>query len=207
MQGYMAEIRCFAGDFAPKTWALCYGQTMAITTNQALFSLLGTTYGGNGTSTFQLPDLRGRIPLGAGNPSYGGSSFVLGQIGGQENHTLLITEMPRHTHVATVTPSTAGSTISYTLCGTGLPGTLTDPKGDLLASDDGSGSAQVYAPATPAPTLVTMAPDSVTLTNLTPGTPNVTVGITGGNQPHTNTQPVLGMNYIICLTGIFPSRN
>jgi microcystin-dependent protein len=93
-QPFLAEIRVFSFNFAPKGWAMCNGQFMAINQNQALFSLLGTTYGGNGTTTFALPDLRGRLPVHVGN------GIVLGQIAGESNHTLTIPEMPAHTHQA-----------------------------------------------------------------------------------------------------------
>lgn len=90
---YLAEIRIFTFNFAPKGWAMCNGQLMAINQNAAVFSLLGTTYGGNGTTTFALPNLQGRVPMHLGN------SFVLGQIGGEDAHTLNISELPAHNHV------------------------------------------------------------------------------------------------------------
>lgn len=92
---YLAEIRVFSFAFAPRGWALCNGQTLAINQNQALFSLLGTTYGGNGTTTFQLPNLQGRMPVHMGN------GFTEGQPGGEVNHTLIASEMPSHRHTAT----------------------------------------------------------------------------------------------------------
>ena len=95
---FIAEIRMFAGSFAPRGNAFCNGQIMSISQNTALFSLLGTTYGGNGTSTFALPDLRGRIAIGAGNGS-GLTPRALGEQSGVENVTLILAEMPAHTHV------------------------------------------------------------------------------------------------------------
>ncbi len=94
---FLGEIRMFAGNFAPQGWAMCNGQTLAITQNTALFSLLGTTYGGNGTTTFVLPDLRGRVPLHMGQ-GLGLSPYVLGQLGGSENVTLTTNNLPFHTH-------------------------------------------------------------------------------------------------------------
>lgn len=91
---YLAEIRVFSFGFAPKGWALCNGQTLPIAQNQALFSLLGTYYGGNGTTTFQLPNLQARMPVHPGN------GYVQGQIGGETNHTLITAEMPAHNHPA-----------------------------------------------------------------------------------------------------------
>ncbi len=107
---FVAEIRMFAGNFAPRSWALCNGQIMAISQNTALFSLLGTFYGGNGQTTFALPDLRGRAPMHWGN-GVGLSSRVIGEVAGENSVTLLTTEMPAHTHtisgavIANSTPS------------------------------------------------------------------------------------------------------
>src|SRR5882724_671805 len=99
-QPFLGAIGIFPWDWAPRGWSLCQGQLLSIQQNQALFALLGTTYGGNGTSTFALPDLRGRIALSAGNSSFG-TPFVLGQVSGQESHTLSTGEIPGHTHTGT----------------------------------------------------------------------------------------------------------
>jgi microcystin-dependent protein len=98
---YMAELRLMSFNFAPKGWAMCNGQTLPINQNQALFSLLGTTFGGNGQTTFALPDLRSRVPI------HQGQSFVMGQSGGQEFHTLTISEMPQHPHFLMATSQDA----------------------------------------------------------------------------------------------------
>jgi microcystin-dependent protein len=104
---YLGEIRMFAFDFPPNGWALCNGQILPINQNQALFSLLGTTYGGNGTSTFALPDLQSRSPIHMGT-SVEGATFPLGAVGGEETHTLTQNEMPNHPH--TVSARAAAST-------------------------------------------------------------------------------------------------
>ena len=175
MEGTIAEIRMFAGNFAPRNWAFCAGQTMAIASNTALFSLLGTTYGGNGQTTFALPDLRGRVPVGTGQGP--GLSYIsLGEVAGAATHTLTSTEMPAHTHTATA-PGAAAST-------TATPGTTVAPGPAAL----GAGVSNNFGAATG---------------NVAPRT----IGTAGGSQPHNNMQPYLGMNYIICLYGIFPSRN
>ncbi len=101
-EAFVSEIRIFSFDFAPKNWAFCDGQLMSISQNTALFSLLGTTYGGNGATTFALPNLQGRVPLHFGN------GFTQGQAGGERNHTLLQSEMPPHTH--SVNASSAAAT-------------------------------------------------------------------------------------------------
>lgn len=196
--GVISEIRMFAADFAPKYWALCYGQTLAISQNQALFSLLGTNYGGNGVTTFMLPDLRSRVAIGAGPAGGGISNRVLGEIGGEQTHMLTITEMPQHTHgsnlsgsgkmsvssaEASLTAPVSGATIASPIKATGRSST------PLL----GFNSAQPN---------VALGSASIDAGQLT-----VTNGSIGSNVAHGNTQPYLGMNYIICLNGIFPSRN
>ncbi|RXK85968.1 phage tail protein [Filimonas effusa] len=208
MEGYFAEIRCFSGNFAPKYWAFCWGQTLPVSTNQALFALLYTTFGGNGMQTFQLPDFRSRVPVGTGVPSYNTNlNFVLGQKGGEETHTLITSEMTMHTHGVTVVQGTGAPVVGVTLNGTASNGNTADPQGALLAHDDGSSTVNIYANASNASAKVAMAPNSVTLTNLVAGIPTVNISPNGGNQPHNNIQPVLGMHYVICTQGIFPSRN
>ncbi len=99
---FLGELRIFGGNFAPRGWALCQGQLLSITQNTALFSLLGTTYGGNGTTTFALPDLQGRVPMGTGNGA-GLSPRTLGESSGTENVTLNLTQIPAHSHQLTGT--------------------------------------------------------------------------------------------------------
>jgi microcystin-dependent protein len=103
---FLGEIQIFAFDYAPRTWALCNGQILSIAQNQALFSLLGTTYGGNGTQTFALPDLRSRVPV------HNGPINPLGTSSGQEAHTLLITELPSHAHTHSASSSTGAIVIA-----------------------------------------------------------------------------------------------
>lgn len=177
---YIGAIVLFAGNFAPRGWALCQGQILAISTNTALFSILGTTYGGNGTSTFGLPDLRGRVPVGQGQGP-GLSPYFLGEQTGVEQVTLLSTQMPTHNHLVNV--GTAQAT---------TPG----PTGMFLtpanANYQGDGvTVNTYGPTSAA---------NVTLNPLS-------ISNAGGNQPHVNVQPSLCLNYIIALEGIFPSRN
>lgn len=102
---FMGEIRMMSFNFAPKNWALCNGQVLAINQNQALFALLGTTYGGNGTTTYGLPNLQGRVPI------HFGSGHTLGEVGGQQAHTLIQGELPAHTHTALGTSSNADTPV------------------------------------------------------------------------------------------------
>ncbi|HYF30662.1 MAG TPA: tail fiber protein [Chitinophagaceae bacterium] len=190
MEGTIGEIRMFAGTFAPRAWAFCAGQLLSIAQNTALFSILGTTYGGNGQTTFALPDLRGRSPIGAGQGP-GLSNISLGEVSGVENVTILTSQMPAHTHTATAT-----------VTGTVAPGCLDDagttdaPGGARPAISPGG--TNVYSTATPDASMAT-SPINATAT--------VTIGIAGSSQPLPIRNPYLGMNYIICLEGIFPSRN
>ncbi len=179
MQGTMAVVTCFAADFAPKYWALCNGQILAIAQNQALFSLLGTTYGGNGETTFALPDLRGRTVVSQGSGP-GLSPYNLGQMAGSETVTLIASNIPSHQHVG---PS------NFYLQADNLPG--------------GDGNVEYNFPANfnnayaPLPTAnVNMLEPTYT------GTINPS-----GAQPLPILMPYLAINYIICLQGIFPSRN
>lgn len=108
MTAYVGEIRMFAGNFAPVGWAFCQGQSMSIVDNDVLFQLIGTTYGGDGQSTFQLPDLSSRIPMHMGTGPTG-QSFVIGQNGGEEQVTLTTQQIPSHTHAAMCSPSNQGT--------------------------------------------------------------------------------------------------
>ena len=128
---YLGEVRLFAGNFAPNGWAFCDGQTLSIAENTALFSLVGTTYGGDGQTTFVLPDLRGRVP------AHQGGGLVPGQSGGSETVTLLASQMPPHTHAVLASTSAAsaahgpsevlGSSTTMKLYGTGTPSMAMDP--------------------------------------------------------------------------------
>ncbi|GAB3843858.1 tail fiber protein [Hymenobacter terrigena] len=173
---FIGEIQVTSFNFAPRGWAMCSGQTLAINQNQALFSLLGTTYGGNGTTTFNLPNLNGRVPVGAGQLA-GGSAYTLGQVGGVESVGLNTNQIPAHIHPVTGTMQTAEL---------GDPNT---PKGNFLAAD---ANAQYGA-----------GPANATMGSAAQGTS----GNAGGSQPHENRQPVLGLNYVIALQGIYPSRS
>lgn len=176
----IGEVRMFAGNFAPKNWAFCQGQTIAITSNTALFSILATTYGGNGTTTFMLPDLQGRVCIGAGNGP-GLSPYALGEKGGTENVTLTLQQMPAHIHAA------AGTVSPWVNAGSGDE---SNPNNEYNAI---STIGDLYSDSRN----TTMGPSPVT----------ATISNAGGNGPHSNQQPYLGMNYVICMYGVYPSRN
>jgi microcystin-dependent protein len=178
MEGIIGEIRMFAGNFAPRGWMFCAGQILSIAQNTALFSILGTTYGGNGQTTFALPDLRGRVPLGPGQGP-GLHSHNLGDTGGEETHTLINTEMPAHSHATQAQIKAASGA-----------GTSNSPTNNYPAS---STSGNTYG--------------SNADTALNGAASQITVGIAGGSQPHNNMQPYNCVNFIICMEGIYPSRN
>ena len=181
MDPILGSIIIFAGNFAPKGWAFCNGQSLAISQNSALFALLGTTYGGNGTTTFNLPDLRGRAPVSAGQGP-GLSNYSLGQQTGIETVTLNVQQMPTHTHAVNPVANPA-------------PGNTASPAGSVFAQTPGS---------TPKSTVETFTNGSVSNPAFMA---SITSAPAGNNQPHTNVQPVLAINYIIALQGIFPSRD
>jgi len=175
---YLAEIRIFGFNFAPRGWASCSGQNLSIAQNTALFSLLGTTYGGNGQTTFGLPDLRGRAPIHWGNGS-GLSPVDLGQNGGEETHLLISQEMPTHNH--TFAATTAAATKKPINAG--------------VFADDVDAQPVDYFAAFNAP--------NSSYVNLNP----LSMPPAGGSQSHSNMQPYLVLNICIALEGIFPSRN
>jgi microcystin-dependent protein len=178
---FVAEIRMFGFNFPPTGWAFCNGQLMPISQNTALFSLLGTTYGGDGKSTFALPDMQGNAPMHPGQ-GQGLSLYDLGQIGGSETVTLLQTEMPIHNHNFVVTTNA---------------GTVNDATNNQLARGasgnpvSGLSQARIYSAPANAPNQP-MAPQA-----LAPA---------GGSLPHQNMAPYLTLNFCIALQGIFPAR-
>lgn len=199
MEEVIGEIRIFAASYAPHNWALCLGQTIAIQQNTALFSILGTTYGGNGTTTFQLPNFAGRVAIGVGQRP-GGSTYVLGEIGGTENHTLTQQEMPQHTHVGNVSGAESGglkvSSADSTL-NAATPNSVISTPGYLVTGS----LAKTLGFNNATPDTVLHA-DSIKM-NDTP----LTLGMAGQGLSHNNMQPFLALNYAICLSGDFPARS
>lgn len=174
---FVGEIKIFAGNFAPAGWMLCQGQLLPISENETLFNLIGTTYGGDGQSTFALPGLASRVPvhMGAGP---GLSTYQIGESGGVEAVTITAQTTPVHNHQLIATTS---------------GGSVASPSGNVLAMPTGPGTVvdpKVYGTDVPQ---VNLNPQSVT--------------VVGGSQPHDNFQPTLALNFIISLFGIFPQQN
>lgn len=178
-QPYLGEIRMFGGNFAPRNNAQCNGQLLAISQSTALFSLLGTSYGGNGVQTFALPDLRGRLPINQGNGP-GLTPRVIGEQAGSETVTITQATTPTHNHVVNATTDI---------------GNLTGPSDKAIPAEptDGTTQGTLYVAPPPATVLAAMNP--------------LAVSLTGGSQPHQNMMPSLAITFIIALNGIFPSRN
>ena len=165
---YMGEIRMISFNYPPHGWAFCNGQTLPISQNQALFSLLGTRFGGDGVTNFKLPDLRGRVPAHVTN------SQPPGQGGGAETHALAVNELPQHGH---------------SLLGSNALAIGTSPDNALVGRKGRAGRDVYAAPAN----LTTLNPNSVSQA--------------GASQPHENMQPFLVLNFVIALSGIYPTRN
>lgn len=194
------EIRLFAANFAPRNWAFCQGQLLPLQRYTALYALLGSIYGGNGTSTFALPNLCGRTAVGAGQ-SPGTSLYDPGQQSGSSSVTLSSGNMPAHTHISVPGTSTPGSGTA-TLNAVNSADSTT-PAGHYLGTDT---VANFYAPASSA--TVPMATGSLSIATATgPQVTSVVLANNGGSVPHNNMQPYLVLNYIICMQGDFPARN
>ena len=176
---FLGQITAFPYSFPPNGWADCAGQLLPIQQYTALFSLLGTNYGGNGQTNFALPNLQGRVPVGQGSQP-GGSTYSIGEASGEETVTLSAATMPGHSHGVSATT---------------VHGTVNAPAGQLLsAAQQGAGPT-----ATRGNIYNTAAPDtSLTTASVSPA---------GGNQPHNNLQPFLTLRYCIALQGVFPPRS
>lgn len=174
----IGQIVLFAFPRAPRGWAVCDGQLLQIAQNQALFSLLGTTYGGDGRTTFGLPDLRGRVPVSFGKAP-GQPAYALGQKGGEEAITLTPGQIPAHRHALQAASGRSGAP-------TGTPGP------DVAFGPAAGAGVTPYVPA-PSGVPATLAAGAV--------------ASAGGGQPHDNMMPTAVMNYCIALEGIYPPRS
>jgi microcystin-dependent protein len=180
---YVSEIRIMSFGFAPQGWALCNGQILPIQQNQALFSLIGTNFGGDGVRTFALPNLQGRAPLHMGSDHFG-NIYNLGETGGEASHTLTLNETPAHTHALNASTGPADSP---------------PPAGVQPGPTVTLAQAAAAGGATPAVSIYSTASANTTLSASA-------ISQTGG-QPHENRQPFLTLSFCIALQGIFPSRS
>lgn len=179
MDDYIGVIKLFAGTYAPKGWEFCNGQLLSINRYTALYAILGTNYAGDGQSTFALPNLGGRVPVGTGAGT-AGTNYTAGEMGGQENITLTQAQIPQHTHMLQANPGVGSTNESSNAF----------PAGGQIQIDRSSPQLPTNSFATSGG--ARMHPEAI--------------GPAGGSQPHSNMQPFIGMNYIICLEGIFPPR-
>ncbi|WP_205529793.1 phage tail protein [Pedobacter chitinilyticus] len=198
MDGTIGEIRIIAANFAPRNWAFCQGQTIPIQNNTALFAIIGTTFGGNGATNYMLPNFSGRVALGVGQRP-GGSNYVWGQVGGEETHTLVTTEMPAHTHAGTISSGPVRLMVSAddSTLAVASAGSVISAPGYLVTG--GLAKTLGFNNATPNTVL---HPDSIKANNT-----SMTLATAGGISAHNNMQPFLALNHIICMYGTFPSRN
>ena len=193
---FIGQISTFGFNFAPQNWSLAQGQILSIAQNTALFSLLGTQYGGNGQTTFALPDLRGRVAIGQGQGP-GLSNRVIGELAGTETTTLLSTQMPQHVH------SLAGATGTLNAVDVKATEQSPQPGGYLARGVDTApmpdSIPEIYLPAAQGDPATKVPLAGVNVAGNTQ--------IAGGSQPFSTMQPYLVINYCIALFGIFPSRN
>jgi len=209
MDDYLGMVRMFAGSFVPRSFAGCNGQMLAISSNNALFALLGTVYGGNGQNTFGLPNLAGRSVVGTGATNFGAGTYNIGQIAGAISTTITINNMPAHNHAAVFTGVGSSVTIpAPTIKASSAVGTAAAP------SSTANTLAQLVVPRTTGVTLYNnSAPDTdlnvggqSSSATLTPaGT--VAVGVTGNSQPISIANPYLALTMLIVVEGLYPSRN
>lgn len=204
MEPMMASIMLFAGNYAPRNWAFCDGQLLPINQYSALFSLLGTTYGGDGRTTFGLPDLRGRVPLGPRQGPGLSNNYDEGAKGGVQTNILNIAQMPKHNHSATLEGTQVGS-VDIAIPVLLDSGNTPEPGSDVVLAkgEDPNSGAEINMYSTgPADSTLKPFPATVSLS----GGGSVTIGMTGNNQPINNMQPFTAINYIIALQGYFPLR-
>lgn len=217
MEPILGEIKIFAGNFAPQGWYTCEGQTLSISQNTALFSLLGTTYGGDGVSTFKLPDLRGAFPtqcsnLGGAHP---GGTYSLGQVGGNQSTTITSANMPPHTHTIVKGPGTnlsgsvsVSTTIKVNNTDTGAGATPAAGNSLSAVADlGGSGGAGIYNAQAPNTALNAQTASSTINSTLSFDPTGLTLTPWGsGPQPIPTVPPFVAMQYIIAYEGVYPSR-
>ena len=206
---FLGEIRMVGFDFAPRGWFTCQGQQVAISQFQALFALLGTTFGGNGVTTFGMPDLQGRAPLGQGN-GLGLPAYVWGEKAGVASATLNSTQLPVHAHAAAFAGSGGGTApVTIAVQGSSVAGNASNPGGNYRAGQTGSGRAasNLYVTPDQAGTPVAINGGSGGSVAIPTAAGTVTTQNAGGSQPIAMQPPFVCLCFIIAYNGIFPSRN
>jgi microcystin-dependent protein len=176
---YVGEIRCFGFNFAPVGWAFCNGQLMPIAQNDALFAIIGTIYGGDGVTTFALPNLQGQIPMHWGNGP-GGFNTSLGQVQGTPNVTLTTQQIPIHAHTIVSASVASGGAKEHLAAPSGVA-FIGPSNPDLCYTNQVASLTAAFSPKA--------------------------ISIQGGSQAHDNMQPYLTLSFCIALEGVFPSRN
>lgn len=192
-EGFIGEIRMFAGTFPPRTWAFCEGQLLSISQNQALFSIIGCQYGGDCRTTFALPDLRGRVAISAGRGP-GLQNYAQASRGGSEYTILTQAQLPSHSHSASMSGGSANLLLSTDAATRNIPQAGDVPAAPQFGSGLSAQKVKAYGSA------------NNTVNGQALGG-NIAVGFTGGSQQVDKRQPYLAVRYIICLQGVFPSRN
>jgi microcystin-dependent protein len=198
MEAYLGYVMFTAASYAPRGWQLCQGQILSIAQQSALFSLLGTNYGGNGQTTFGLPHLGGRTPVGTGQAPGVSHNYQLGEVSGTESTTISSGQMPQHVHalaqgqatanLVAVSDNTAADTLSQPEAGARL--------GAAFDSSGGSSAPAIYVPAGVGSATVNL-----------PVQVSGSTGIAGGSQALSIMQPYLALNAVICVEGLFPPRD
>lgn len=197
MEPYIGEIRLFGGNYAPENWLLCDGEILMIRDYTALYAVIGTNYGGDGTTTFGLPDLRGRVPVGYGHGPVLTYTWRPGQKSGLENVNLDLSSMPMHSHNTT-------SSISVAIKATRMKGKISTPEvGTMLAAGDNKETTPKHSMEN---YISPPTPDKQVALKGASINSQIAVSNTGGNAAHPNMQPWLAATYIICWNGDFPPR-
>ncbi len=205
MDEYLGIIKLWSGTYVPQGYLACNGQTLQVNEYQALYAVLGNIYGGTPGTTFALPDLRSRIPIGTGQGT-GLMPYILNNTGGLEGVTLNTSQLPSHTHGASAQGSGATASASVTINAGNAGTTTNNPQGAYWGVAPNAGAFPVK-PDTNAKN-ITMAPDAVTVAiDGDIDLANLTVYASGGNAAHENRQPYTALSYIICVSGYFPPRN
>lgn len=206
MDAFLGTIIAYAPSYAPRGWSFCNGQILQISQNEALYSLIGAQYGGNGSTTFALPNLNGRVPVGAnmGGTPTGATSYSLGQDGGIDTVSLTSANMPMHTHTAVSTSNLTISDLTVQMPASTSPGNTATPGNTVSlakAVDSSDGSANIYTTETN----TYLKPADVTGGTIG-GEITTTINPTGSSTPFDNRQPYQAVNYIIAVEGIYPAR-